>query len=219
VELPCVFIIDENAAGRGLLLERIKNTRYSLQELASPLRLMNAASPGPACIVMVQRAAGDGYADLLRERQQLEWTAEVIVLATNATVELAVQAMRMGAFHVYDIEAVSDDTLSATIRAAIAAGEVKRQRLNRHYEFARSMANLSARERDVLRLVVAGMPNKLIAKQLGISIRTVEDRRRNIYHKLGVDTAVQLVTLVLENDLTRTDASGADDPRRTILGQ
>lgn len=207
-EPHAVFVIDENATGRDRLIERIKCTHYSLYEFVSPLALLNDMNVIPACIVMVQRVVGEGYADLLRERRRLEWSAEVVILAVNPTIELAVQAMRLGAFDVFDVDAVSIDKLVATIRAAVAAGTATHRRQRRRQEFTRSMANLSLRERDVLRLVVAGMPNKLIAKQLGISIRTVEDRRRNIYYKLGVDSAVQLVTLVLEHDRPSVEPAG-----------
>lgn len=208
VERPRVCVIDENADGRRDLARRIKNQDFSLCEFVSPLSLFSDFKDEPACIVMVQRVAGDGYAELIRQCQRRNWTTEVIVLAAKASIELAVQAMRLGAFHVYDVAAIADDELAATVAAAAAASAAKREQRQRRDEFNRSMAQLSSRERDVLRLVLAGMPNKQIARQLGISIRTVEDRRRNIYHKLGVDSAVQLVTLVLAHDRT-----GANDPQ------
>lgn len=198
--VPNVFVVDENASGRSQLAKRVIATGYSALEFVSPLTLISGYALEPGCILMVQRAAGDGYADLLRERRRLEWTAEIIVLAANASVDLAVNAMRLGAFDVWDIDTVTDDDLLKSIELAMAADEAHRQSLHRHTEFMRAMSCLSPREHDVLQLVVSGIPNKLIAKRLGISIRTVEDRRRNIYHKLGVDTAVQLVTLVLEHD-------------------
>lgn len=200
VEQPCVCVIDEYAEGRSELVERITNSNCEMCGIVSPLTLFSGAKHEPACIVMVQRTAGDGYAELLRECRRLNWTTEIIVLAAKASIELAVQAMRLGAFHVYDLDTVADEELTATVGAAAAASAAKRKQRQSHSDYRRSMANLSSRERDVLRLVISGMPNKQIARQLGISIRTVEDRRRNIYHKLGVDSAVQLVTLVLAND-------------------
>ncbi len=202
VERPCVCVIDEYAEGRREWAERVNDPSRLLLEFATPLSLFSELVEEPACIVMVQRAAGDGYAELLRECKRRNWTTEIVLLAANASIELAVQAMRRGAFHVYDVETVTDAELAATIHAAAATSGANRALRQRHGEFNRLMANLSSRERDVLRLVIIGMPNKQIARQLGISIRTVEDRRRNIYHKLGVDTAVQLVTLVLANDWT-----------------
>jgi RNA polymerase sigma factor (sigma-70 family) len=200
VDRPCVCVIDEYADGRREMMERFKNLNFLVREFVSPLSLFSGSDEEPACIVMVQRAAGDGYAELIRQCKRLNWTTEVVILAAKASIELAVQAMRLGAFHVYDVDAVTDGELAATVHAAAVASAANREQRHRRAEFNRSIENLSPRERDVLRLVVVGMPNKQIARQLGISIRTVEDRRRNIYHKLGVDSAVQLVTLVLAND-------------------
>lgn len=202
VERPCVCVIDESTEGRREWAQRINTPSHLLLEFATPLSLFRGSDEEPACIVMVQRAADDGYAKLLRECKRRNWKTEIVLLAAKATIELAVQAMRRGAFHVYDVETVTDAELAATIHAAAATSGASRASRQRHGEFNRLMANLSSRERDVVRLVIAGMPNKQIARQLGISIRTVEDRRRNIYHKLGVDNAVQLVTLVLANDWT-----------------
>jgi RNA polymerase sigma factor (sigma-70 family) len=202
VERPCICVIDENGDGRRILTDRIKNPSRHVREFVSPLSLFSGVNEEPACIIVVQRAAGDGYVDLIRQCKRLSWTTEIIVLAAKASIELAVQAMRLGAFHVYDVEAVTDDELNATVSAAVAASASNCELRKRHVEFNRLIAHLSARERDVLKLVIAGMPNKQIARQLGISIRTVEDRRRNVYHKLGVDSAVQLVTLVLANNWT-----------------
>jgi len=115
----------------------------------------------------------------------------VIFLTGHADVPMAVDALKRGAFDFFE-KPFNDNKLMDRVEEALAAsraalaGVAVQQRL----------ANLSAREREVLELILEGRMNKVIADQLGISMRTVEVHRAHIFEKMGVKTAVELARLL-----------------------
>jgi two-component system response regulator DctR len=115
----------------------------------------------------------------------------VIFLTGHGDVPMAVDALKRGAFDFFE-KPFNDNKLMDRVEEALAASRAAgasaavRQRL----------ASLSAREREVLELVLDGRMNKVIADQLGISMRTVEVHRAHIFEKMGVKTAVELARLL-----------------------
>jgi two-component system, LuxR family, response regulator DctR len=115
----------------------------------------------------------------------------VIFLTGHGDVPMAVDTLKRGAFDFFE-KPFNDNELMdrvqqalASSRAAGAAAEVQAR-----------LASLSAREREVLDLILAGMMNKVVADKLGISMRTVEVHRAHIFDKMQVKTAVELAGLL-----------------------
>lgn len=119
----------------------------------------------------------------------------VIFLTGHADVPTAVDAVRRGAFDFCE-KPFSDNALVDRIEQALARSA---QGLRQH-QHANSLqarqAGLTEREREVMRLVVEGLPNKLVADQLDISVRTVEVHRARVFDKMGVKSAVELANLL-----------------------
>jgi two-component system response regulator DctR len=115
----------------------------------------------------------------------------VIFLTGHADVPTAVDAVKRGAFDFCE-KPFSDnalvDRIEQALGASLSALEVQRARKS----LAGRVADLTERERDVMRLVVEGLPNKLIADQLAISVRTVEVHRARVFDKMEVKSAVEL---------------------------
>jgi two-component system response regulator DctR len=115
----------------------------------------------------------------------------VIFLTGHADVPMAVDALKRGAFDFFE-KPFNDNKLMDRVEEALAAsraalaGAAVQQRLQ----------TLSAREREVLDLILEGRMNKVIADALGISMRTVEVHRAHIFEKMGVKTAVELARLL-----------------------
>jgi two-component system response regulator DctR len=128
--------------------------------------------------------------DRLAERGLLD-AMPVIFLTGHADVPTAVDAVKRGAFDFCE-KPFSDNALVDRIEQALGASlralEVQRVRRS----LADRIAELTERERDVMRLVVEGLPNKLIADQLAISVRTVEVHRARVFEKMDVKSAVEL---------------------------
>jgi two-component system response regulator DctR len=127
----------------------------------------------------------------------LAHTWPVIFLSGHADVPTAVDSVKRGAFDFCE-KPFSDNALVDRVEQALALSQ---ERLALHLQSAglvSRLAELTERERDVLRLVVEGLPNKLIASQLDISVRTVEVHRSRVFEKMDVKSAVELANLLRE---------------------
>jgi two-component system response regulator FixJ len=120
----------------------------------------------------------------------------VIALTSRANTAAVVRAMRQGAVTVLD-KPIQADELAAALSTAIALDAERRLRDEELASVRARFASLSEKERDVLRMIVAGRPNKAMANALGASLRTIENRRREVFSKLGVRSVAELVTLTL----------------------
>jgi two-component system response regulator DctR len=150
----------------------------------------------PCCLLLDVRMPGmSGLAlfDLLVARGLAD-TMPVIFLTGHADVPTAVDAVKRGAFDFCE-KPFSDNALVDRIEQAIAQSARILASTPRSAAAAR-LADLTERERDVMRLVVEGLPNKLIADQLDISVRTVEVHRARVFDKMEVKSAVELANLL-----------------------
>jgi two-component system response regulator DctR len=115
----------------------------------------------------------------------------VIFLSGHADVATAVDAVKRGAFDFCE-KPFSDNALVDRVEQALhRSAQVQAQR-RAERERQERLNSLTERERDVMRLVIAGLPNKLVADQLNISVRTVEVHRARVFDKMGVKSAVEL---------------------------
>jgi two-component system response regulator DctR len=115
----------------------------------------------------------------------------VIFLTGHGDVPMAVDSLKRGAFDFFE-KPFNDNQLMDRVDQALAAS-----RLSGEAQAVRArLATLSAREREVLDLILAGMMNKVVADKLGISMRTVEVHRAHIFDKMRVKTAVELAGLL-----------------------
>jgi two-component system response regulator DctR len=132
--------------------------------------------------------------NLMLERNQIAGMP-VIFLTGHADVPTAVDTVKRGAFDFCE-KPFSDNALVDRIEQALELS-AQHQAETRAREAVRARFNeLTERERDVMRLVVEGIPNKLIADQLDISVRTVEVHRARVFDKMQVKSAVELANLL-----------------------
>jgi two-component system response regulator DctR len=130
----------------------------------------------------------------LIERQLLD-VLPVIFLTGHADVPTAVDSVKRGAFDFCE-KPFSDNALVDRIEQALARSAHTLQNLRTKQSLQHNLADLTDRERDVMHLVVEGLPNKLIADQLDISVRTVEVHRARVFDKMNVKSAVELANLL-----------------------
>jgi two-component system response regulator DctR len=115
----------------------------------------------------------------------------VIFLTGHGDVPMAVDSLKRGAFDFFE-KPFNDNQLMDRVEQALAASRRAGDAAAVHAR----LATLSAREREVLDLILAGMMNKVVADKLGISMRTVEVHRAHIFDKMQVKTAVELAGLL-----------------------
>jgi two-component system response regulator DctR len=141
--------------------------------------------PGKSGLALFETLVGNGLAH----------TWPIIFLTGHADVPTAVDSVKRGAFDFCE-KPFSDNALVDRVEQALALSE---ERLNLRQQSAglvSKLAELTDRERYVMRLVIEGLPNKLIADQLEISVRTVEVHRSRIFEKMAVKSAVELANLL-----------------------
>ena len=119
----------------------------------------------------------------------------VIFLTGHADLPTAVDAVKRGAFDFCE-KPVSDNALVDRVELALTQSAQELQQQAQHDAFGRLLAGLTEREQGVMRLMLDGLPNKLIADQLGISVRTVEVHRARVFDKMKVKSAVELANVL-----------------------
>jgi two-component system response regulator DctR len=193
-----VYIVDDDASVREALAWLLRSRRLESEHFASAEAFEQRLAEGPLpqqplCLLLDVRMPGTSglvLFDRLAERGLLD-AMPVIFLTGHADVPTAVDAVKRGAFDFCE-KPFSDNALVDRIEQALGASlralEVQRVRRS----LAGRIAELTERERDVMRLVVEGLPNKLIADQLAISVRTVEVHRARVFEKMEVKSAVEL---------------------------
>ena len=149
-----------------------------------------------SCLLLDVRMPGmSGLALFEQLLTKLGAALPVIFLTGHADVPTAVDAVKRGAFDFYE-KPFSDNALVDRIEQALAVSATVVQASKAHCSLRHRHDELTERERDVMRLVTDGLPNKLIADQLDISVRTVEVHRARVFDKMGVKSAVELANLL-----------------------
>lgn len=195
---PVVFVVDDDQGGRssvGALVRSMGLTVESFSSAEEFLEFYTGESLG--CVVTDMRMLGMSGLELQERLSEMGSTLPVIVLTAYATTPLAVRAMQSGAVTMLD-KPCQEDELWNAIRKALALDTQRRAEQARCQELRDRLSTLTPSERIVLNLVVAGKANKVIAQRLEVSIRTVENRRRDVYKKMQAESAVELVRLVVE---------------------
>ncbi len=174
------------AQSRGLAVRCYEGGERFLDALGPP-------EPDGDCVLLDVRMPGmNGIAvfDQLIERGLLP-RLPVIFLTGHGEVPMAVDSLKRGAFDFFE-KPFNDNELMDRVDQALASA----RRAAEHAAVQARLASLSAREREVLELILAGMLNKVVADKLGISMRTVEVHRAHIFDKMQVKTAVELAGLL-----------------------
>lgn len=201
-----VFIVDDDAGVREALAWLLRSRHLPSQSFTSAdafAAFLNAR-PGvpwrptqPGCLLLDVRMPGmSGLAlfEQLVARDLLE-SLPVIFLTGHADVPTAVDAVKRGAFDFCE-KPFSDNALVDRVEQALLRSATNLQSFKVKQSRQQNLAELTERERDVMRLVLEGLPNKLIADQLEISVRTVEVHRARVFDKMAVKSAVELVNLL-----------------------
>ena len=205
---PMVYLVDDEEVVRDALAWLLRSRRLlsesfgSAEAFEAHLNALPAATQAawpnaPSCLLLDVRMPGmSGLAlfERLSERGVLA-ALPVIFLTGHGDVPTAVGAVKRGAFDFVE-KPFSDNALVDRIEQALHKSEdAIRQRLDRAGR-AHRLAELTERERDVMKLVIEGRPNKLIADALDISVRTVEVHRARVFEKMDVKSAVELANLL-----------------------
>jgi len=203
-----VHVIDDDDALRDSLSFLLGTARLDVKTYESAEAFLSAL-PGvnSGCIITDVRMPNMSGVDLLRKLNELQIALPVIVITGHGDVQLAVEAMKIGAADFIE-KPFDDEILLNAVRAALARWEDKCKEVSERSSYIEKLEMLSSRERDVLEGLIAGKANKVIAFDLGISPRTVEIYRANVMTKTGANSLPELVRMALLAGLFKTAVPG-----------
>ena len=191
-----VHIVDDDASVRRSLTRLLRSAGLGTIAYETPQAVREAApSLTSGCMLLDLQMPGMDGIELLGRLGELGFRLPVIVLTAHGDIRTAVTAMKAGAIDFIE-KPVDDEQLLNAIDAALA----EREPGGRSREAARAlelMATLSPRERQVIEAISAGRPNKVIAYDLGISVRTVEVHRAHMLDRLGVRNIAEAIRIAV----------------------
>lgn len=199
-----VFIVDDDAAIRDSLSLMIEQENIAVQAFDSAETFLAAYQPEyPSCAIVDIRMPGMDGIELHQALLKRNILLPIIFLTGHGDIPMSVQAMKAGAVD-FLTKPVTREKLLISIRAAIQKSERLLSENANHQEALLHLASITDRERDVMLLAVQGHPNKHIARQLGISHRTVEIHKSKIMQKTGAINLLDLARIVHESGQTAT---------------
>lgn len=192
-----VFIVDDDDGVRralGTLMESVGYHYAAFPSATEFLRNYDSATPG--CLVLDIRMPEMSGLELQQELSRRGCHVPVIFVTGHGDVPMAVDAMKKGAFDFVQ-KPFRDQDLLDRVNRALQSDTVQRQEIAGRDEVLQRFATLTAREKEVMHLIVEGKANKVIALDLGLSERTVEIHRARVMEKMKVRSVAQLVKLSL----------------------
>jgi two-component system response regulator FixJ len=192
-----VYVIDDDEAVRdslNFLLDSSGFTVRLFETAQSFLDLLPDLSFG--CVVSDVRMPGLDGIELLKRMKAEHSPFPILIMTGHGDVPLAVEAMKLGAVDFLE-KPFEDDRLTAMIDAAIRQAEPAAKNEAMAQDVATRVASLSPRERQVMEGLIAGLSNKLIAREYDISPRTIEVYRANVMTKMQANSLSELVRLAM----------------------
>ena len=219
--LPIVYLVDDEDVVRDAVAWLLRSRRLlsegygSAEAFEAMLRAREADADlrwptGPSCLLLDLRMNGMSGLALFKRLTERGLTdaLPVIFLTGHGDVPTAVEAVKRGAFDFVE-KPFSNNALVDRIEEALRVSAQALHERRRRSVGQRRLDELTGREHEVMRQVAQGLPNKLIANALDISVRTVELHRSRVFDKLGVKSAAELAHLL--HDM-------GTDPRQLVRG-
>jgi FixJ family two-component response regulator len=203
-----VFVVDDDAAMRNSLRRLITSVGFGVELFASARAFLGARRPDvPGCLVLDVRLPGLSGLDLQRELAATDAELPIIFITGHGDIPMSVRAMKAGAVE-FLTKPFREQELLDAIRHAIERDRTMRAERRERSELRRRYASLTPRERDVMARIVAGLPNKNIASELGTSEATVKEQRGHVMGKMQAGSVADLVRFA--SKLGITPARGGD---------
>ena len=191
-----VYIVDDDSAVCDALKRLLTSVKIDTRRFASCDDFLDALEANlPGCVVLDIRMPGRSGLEIQ------EWLADhapelpIIFLSGHADVPMAVRAMKSGAFDFFEKPFRNQDLIDS-VQGAIARGSELTRRRREAEGTRRRLETLTARQRQVLDLMLADKSNREIATELGISERTAEAHRQKVLHNMGARTPLGLMKAI-----------------------
>lgn len=207
-----LYIIEDDQSVRDALGLTLGLHGYAVAMYSDAESFLQAYRPEwRGCLLIDIRMPGMDGLTLQARLQELECRMPAIIMTGHGDVESARAAFRARAVDFIE-KPIDQARLVAAIDESFRAQGELREREGRHAEFEAQLSTLTPREREVMALVVAGRPNREVAQQLDISVRTVEVHKARLLAKLRAKNVPDLVRLSFGGGMTHSTGAGVNGP-------
>jgi two-component system, LuxR family, response regulator FixJ len=192
-----VFVVDDDAAALDSLVMLLRSDGLNPRGFSSAAGFLDTlTSDARGCIISDVRMPGMDGVQLLRTLKSMQCLLPVIVITGHADVTVAVQAMKAGAAEFVQ-KPFESELILRMVRACLEDNDDAVDASAKRTRVLRRIESLTARERQVLNLIMEGASNKVVASSLAISPRTVEIYRANVMSKMRADSLSDLIRMTL----------------------
>lgn len=193
-----VFVVDDDEGVVKSLKRLLNASGFAVETFTSPLSFLNAPPPnGPSCVVLDLSMPDMDGISVHKAIVVRDWPCGVVILTGHGDIPSSVETMKLGAVD-FLTKPVDEDDLVKAVQEALSRQEQAFE-LKAHYEDLKNRFEpLTARESEVMELIVNGRLNKQIAGALGISEKTVKAHRAKVMQKTGSRSLASLVRLYFE---------------------
>ena len=202
-EEPIVFVVDDDPSVRTSTERLVRSVGFKVRTFGSAAEFLESPRPeGPACLVLDVRLPGQSGLDLQRELTGSGLQIPIIFMTGHGDIPMTVRAMKAGAVEFLTKPYRKNQLLDA-IRTAIERDRTSRRERLEAGSLRHRYEQLTPRERQVMGLVVAGLPNKQIASELATSERTIKFHRAHIMQKMEAESLAELVRIAGQLDIAK----------------
>ena len=195
---PVVYVVDDDPQTCKAVAELVHTFGYQVKSFGSPVDFLESVDETrPGCVVLDIRLPGLDGMEVHQQLVQRGIALPLVVLTKHADTSMTVRSLRSGAVTVLD-KPFRDDELWSYIQEALQRSENECRRQRHLTSLELRLKHLAPQDRSVLKLMLNGMKNRTIAKQLDVSLRTVENRRRRVFEVMHADSVAQLTRMVVE---------------------
>ena len=194
---PVVFVVDDEEAVGDSIAMLLRTVGLTARVYRDPRAFLGDYRPEqPGCLLLDVRMPQMSGLELQQELIRHNVTLPVVFITGHGDVPMAVEAMRAGALDFIQ-KPFNDDELIRRVQKALEEDARERELLQRREEIERRWKELTPREREIAGRIADGQANKVVAAELGISVRTAELHRARILQKMGVRSLAQLVRMLV----------------------